>query len=185
MLRASLVRNRAMVPGQTKEYPMSNLEGYENNAIAAIGGDSFIVFSTNGDAEDAFGAISSLVNVKRASGAYVMRDSGEQVTEACFIVDARDYNKGIIQDVIHGKRSMPYAAPQESILILGPRATRDAFRPAILQFMDGRPSEFLGYFVNVSEEVARASGQWTEDDQGFWIATHDPERAIEDSNPTE
>jgi hypothetical protein len=172
-------------PDQTKVYPMSNSEGFENNAVAAIGDDSYIIFSTNGDAEDAFGAISGLVNVKRASGAYVMRDSGKQATETCFIVNARDYNNGIVQDVIHGKRSMPYAKPQESILILGPRATRDAFRPAILQFMDGRPSEFLGYFVNVSEAVARASGQWTEDENGFWIATHDPERAIEESNPAE
>jgi hypothetical protein len=163
---------------------MSNSEGFENNAVAAIGGDSFIVFATNceGYTPDNF-LRGNEIPFKTASGAYVMRDTGETVSETCYIVNARHF--GGVQALIQGFASPKPAAPQESILILGPRATRDAFRPAILQFMDGRPSEFLGYFVNVSEEVARASGQWTEDAQGFWIATHNPEQAIEEINPTE
>ncbi len=161
---------------------MSNSEGFENNAVAAIGGDSFIVFATNTETPTALAYLAHRnIGYKKASGAYVMRDTGETVSEDCYIVNARDWDrvKPLIDGIMEGDK------PQESILILGPRATRDAFRPAILQFMDGRPSEFLGYFVNVSEDVARANGQWTEDSQGFWIATHDPERAIEESNPTE
>ncbi len=161
---------------------MSNSEGFENNAVAAIGGDSFVVFATNTETPTAL-AYLALRNIayKKASGAYVMRDTGETVSEVCYIVNARGWDrvKPLIEGIMEGDK------PQESVLILGPRATRDGFRPAVLQFIDGRPSEFLGYLVNVSEKVARASGQWTEDDQGFWIATHDPERAIEESNPAE
>lgn len=169
---------------------MSNAEGYENNAVAAQGNETFVIFATNCDNADAAVALADLeefgVNVKACKGAYTMRDTGETIQEDAWIVNAKHYHHPVIQDLIHGKRSMPYAAPQESILILGPRATRDGFRPAILQFLNSEAlPEFLGYFVNVSEEVARANGQWTEDSQGFWIAAHDPERAIEDSNPTE
>lgn len=41
---------------------------------------------------------------------------------------------------------------QESVLVLGPKASASDHRPAVLHFLDGRLPKFLGYFVPLDDD---------------------------------
>jgi hypothetical protein len=69
---------------------------------------------------------------------------------------------------------------QESVLVLGPKASRDAHRPAVLAFKNPQALPvFLGYFVDCAEHVAKAQSGWTEDGGVFYACFHDPDDAQE------
>lgn len=149
----------------------------ENNALAANGNEAFVVFATNceGHTADNFMRRNE-IPYKTVSGCYVMRDTGETIRETAYIIKASDYRA--VRPLIVGFSDN--IKPQESILVLGPRATRDAPRPAILQFIDGRPSEFLGYFCHAEEYAAKKTGNYTIDADGnYWACFHNPDDASE------
>jgi hypothetical protein len=145
---------------------------HENHNLAEVGQKSYVIFAVvpGIDAEQFIRTCG--VSYKIAQGSYRMRDTGETVQERAYIVSAEDWSEWLEGTAV--------VMGQESILVLGPKASRDAHRPAMLHYLaNNRLPEFLGYFVDCAEHVAKAQSGWTEDDGVFYACFHDPDDAQE------
>jgi hypothetical protein len=146
---------------------------HENHNLAEVGQKSYVIFAA-GAAYSVVVQASLLwdVSFKAVRGSYRMRDSGEIVQEMSYIVPVEQWP--LVQ-------ASGFVMGQESILVLGPKASRDAHRPAMLHYLaNNRLPEFLGYFVDCAEHVAKAQSGWTEDDGVFYACFHDPDDASEE-----
>lgn len=145
---------------------------HENYALSDVGQKAYVIFAVVPGIDVEQFMRSCGVSFKAVQGSYVMRDTGETVQERAYVVSAEDWDKWLEgTSVVMG---------QESVLVLGPKASRDAYRPAMLHYLKGNTlPEFLGYFVDCAEHVAKAQSGWTEDDGVFYACFHDPEDAQE------
>jgi hypothetical protein len=145
---------------------------HENYALSDVGQKPYVIFAVVPGIDVEQFMRSRGVPFKTVRGSYRMRDSGEIVQETSYIVSAEDWDKWLEGTAV--------ITGQESILVLGPKASRDAHRPAILHYLDGEKLPvFLGYFVDCEEHVAKAQPGWTEDDGVFYACFHDVEDAQE------
>jgi hypothetical protein len=152
---------------------------HENHSLAGVGQRSYVIFAIDAafinSAREA--DLLQSIRTKPVQGGYTMESTGETVVEASYIIAAEDWTKVLASGLVDN---------QESILVLGPKASRDAHRPAVLHFlpktwdvMTQALPVFLGYFVDCEEHVAKAQSGWTEDNGVFYACFHDPEDAQE------
>jgi hypothetical protein len=164
------------------------MSGIENNALAAIGGDSFAIFSVDKGflREDQIARMEIEetmsrhgIPFKHVSGCYAGKP------EECYVIPAKHW---------HYIASHPAILRQESVLVLGPRVGRDGYRPATLHFLKpGVLPVALGYFVSCSEAYAKRQTAWTYDpgadasgyDAGYFVATFNPEEVTEGDEAAE
>ena len=119
---------------------------------------SYVIVATHFD-DQAFESYLRAINVgfKRLSGSW------EGKPETSWIVNAKDWRE------LYTSR---YLAKQETFLHLGPVASEDDPRPALLQYNNNYadPSVFLGYLWKVSKEVALKHSGWTRDGDQYYVA---------------
>jgi hypothetical protein len=157
----------------------------ENFELSAVGQQSYVIFAFDAGKIPhkgaAFVTLHNLgVDAKAVKGAYRMRDNGKIVREPAYVIAADKWASVLDTGLVKN---------QESILVLGPKASRDAHRPATLHFLPKRLPEgdteagglpvFLGYFVDCDKKIAMAQDGWTEDDGVFYACFHDPDDAQE------
>lgn len=146
----------------------------ENHQFAAVGENSYVVFALDKWAGEFLEELAGQgVTAKTVKGGYTMESTGELVIEPAYIIPAEQWP--IVS-------ASGFVDQQESVLVLGPKASRDAHRPAMLHFLSltaSRLPVFLGYFVDCEEHIAKAQAGWTEDDGVFYACFHDVEDAQE------
>lgn len=148
---------------------------HENHALSDVGQRSYVIFALDNSPDVAY-RLQCLqrqgITAKAVQGGYTMESTGETVVETSYIIPTEQWAKVFASGFVD---------KQESVLVLGPKASRDAYRPAMLYFLSGPELPvFLGYFVDCAEHVAKAQAGWTEDDGVFYACFFDVEDASEE-----
>lgn len=149
---------------------------HENHSLAEVGQRSYVIFAIDGNVTAS--QLPILKSAKAVQGGYTMESTGQIVRELSYVIPAEQWAQVFASGLVD---------KQESILVLGPKASRDAYRPAVLHFlpktwdtMTQALPVFLGYFVDCAEHVAKAQSGWTEDNGVFYACFHDPDDASEE-----